>query len=156
MGIQVTALLLLGLAFPSLMSCNIGGDILHAQRITWTNPNNAVQSWEPTLVNPCSWFHVTCNGDNSVIRLDLGNAQLSGPLIPRLGELENLQYLELNGNKLSGVLPIQVLNLATTGSLEILNVSDNSLAGTLKSSHYRVTSIIQDQSSRTSVPSEGE
>ncbi|KAK1583620.1 hypothetical protein Q3G72_025610 [Acer saccharum] len=53
----------------------------------------SAQSWDPTLVNPCTWFHVTCNNDNSVIRVDLRNAALSGQLVPRLGLLKNLQYL---------------------------------------------------------------
>jgi hypothetical protein len=45
------------------------GDILYAQRLAWYDPNNVLQSWDPTLVNPCTWFHVTCNNDNSVIRV---------------------------------------------------------------------------------------
>jgi hypothetical protein len=45
------------------------GDILYTQRQTWKDPNNVLQSWDPTLVNPCTWFHVTCNNDNSVIRV---------------------------------------------------------------------------------------
>ncbi|KAL5647178.1 hypothetical protein ACJX0J_041533, partial [Zea mays] len=30
--------------------------------------NNVLQSWDPTLVNPCTWIHVTCNPDHIVIR----------------------------------------------------------------------------------------
>lgn len=45
------------------------GDILYQQRTAWKDPNNVLQSWDPTLVNPCTWFHVTCNNDNSVIRV---------------------------------------------------------------------------------------
>lgn len=45
------------------------GDILHAQKLVWEDPNNILKSWDPTLVNPCTWYHVTCNNDNSVIRL---------------------------------------------------------------------------------------
>ncbi|MBA0855171.1 hypothetical protein Goshw_010089 [Gossypium schwendimanii] len=57
------------------------------------DPNNVLQSWDPTLVNPCTWFHVTCNSENSVTRVDLGNANLTGQLVPQLGSLPNLQYL---------------------------------------------------------------
>ncbi|CAA3032927.1 somatic embryogenesis receptor kinase 2 [Olea europaea subsp. europaea] len=72
---------------------NIEGDALHSLRTNLEDPNKVLQSWDPTLVNPCTWFHVTCNNDNSVIRVDLGNAALSGQLVPQLGQLKNLQYL---------------------------------------------------------------
>ncbi|CAA3011247.1 somatic embryogenesis receptor kinase 2 [Olea europaea subsp. europaea] len=72
---------------------NMEGDALHTLRVNLEDPNNVLQSWDPTLVNPCTWFHVTCNNDNSVIRVDLGNAALSGQLVPQLGLLKNLQYL---------------------------------------------------------------
>ncbi|CAH2057564.1 unnamed protein product [Thlaspi arvense] len=71
----------------------VTGDALHNLRINLEDPNNVLQSWDPTLVNPCTWFHVTCNNDNSVIRVDLGNAALSGQLVSQLGLLKNLQYL---------------------------------------------------------------
>ncbi|KAJ0717812.1 putative transferase [Helianthus annuus] len=57
------------------------------------DPTNVLQSWDPTLVDPCTWFHVTCDSENRVTRLDLGNAKLSGNLVPDLGKLERLQYL---------------------------------------------------------------
>lgn len=47
----------------------ITGDALHSLRINLVDPNNVLQSWDPTLVNPCTWFHVTCNSDNSVVRV---------------------------------------------------------------------------------------
>jgi hypothetical protein len=51
------------------MLLRVEGDILYKQRLAWKDPNNVLQSWDPTLVNPCTWFHVTCNNDNSVIRV---------------------------------------------------------------------------------------
>ncbi|KAI9088059.1 hypothetical protein K1719_030036 [Acacia pycnantha] len=73
--------------------CFLLGDALNALRTSMANPNNVLQSWDPTLVNPYTWFHVTCNSDNSVTRVDIGNANLSGQLVPQLGQLSNLQYL---------------------------------------------------------------
>ncbi|KAK8622425.1 hypothetical protein V6N13_117342 [Hibiscus sabdariffa] len=75
------------------VDCNSEGDALNAWKSQLVDPNNVLQSWDPTLVNPCTWFHVTCNSENSVTRLDLGNANLSGTLVPQLGQLANLQYL---------------------------------------------------------------
>ncbi|XP_028114929.1 somatic embryogenesis receptor kinase 2-like [Camellia sinensis] len=70
-------------------------------------------------MNPCTWFHVTCNNENSVIRVDLGNAALSGQLVPQLGQLKNLQYLELYSNNMSGPIPSDLGNLTNLVSLDL-------------------------------------
>ncbi|KAG1366470.1 LRR receptor kinase BAK1 [Cocos nucifera] len=98
---------------------NMEGDALHILRTNLNDPNNVLQSWDPTLVNPCTWFHVTCNNDNSVIRVDLGNAALSGTLVPQLGQLKNLQYLELYSNNISGAIPSELGNLTELVSLDL-------------------------------------
>ncbi|CAD6263489.1 unnamed protein product [Miscanthus lutarioriparius] len=98
---------------------NTEGDALYSLRQSLKDNNNVLQSWGPTLVNPCTWFHVTCNPDNSVIRLDLGNAQLSGPLVPQLGQLKNMQYLELYSNNISGPIPPELGNLTNLVSLDL-------------------------------------
>ncbi|KAJ1275601.1 hypothetical protein BS78_05G147500 [Paspalum vaginatum] len=113
-----------------LASCNTEGDILYAQRQAWRDPNNVLESWDPTLVNPCTWFHITCNNNNSVIRVDLGNAGISGPLIPDLGGLVNLQYLELYDNSLNGTIPATLGNLTKLVSLDLY---DNLLSGPIPS-----------------------
>ncbi|TKW00866.1 hypothetical protein SEVIR_8G140500v4 [Setaria viridis] len=183
---------LLALA-TTLATCNTEGDILYKQRQVWRDANNVLESWDPTLVNPCTWLHITCNNDNSVIRVDLGNAGLSGSLIPDLGGLKNLrflmlfennltgsipsslgnlkslmnlelqknalsgaipaslgniktlQFLRLNGNMLTGKLPQEILSLVAVGNLSELNIANNKLDGTVRSSRPRVTAIIQDK-----------
>ncbi|XP_051126585.1 somatic embryogenesis receptor kinase 1 [Andrographis paniculata] len=102
-----------------LTDANMEGDALHSLRTNLEDPNNVLQSWDPTLVNPCTWFHVTCNNDNSVIRVDLGNAALSGQLVPQLGLLKNLQYLELYSNNISGPIPGDLGNLTNLVSLDL-------------------------------------
>ncbi|KAJ8569596.1 hypothetical protein K7X08_006173 [Anisodus acutangulus] len=74
-------------------NANLEGDALYAFRRAVNDQDNVLQSWDPTLVDPCTWFHVTCDSQNRVTRLDLGNAKLSGNLVPELGKLERLQYL---------------------------------------------------------------
>ncbi|KAH0991983.1 hypothetical protein GBA52_003466 [Prunus armeniaca] len=121
MGCRVLlGFLLAAAAVIASVDCNSEGDILNAWKTQLTDPNNVLQSWDPTLINPCTYFHVTCNSENSVTRLDLGNASLSGPLIPELGNLTNLQYLELNSNRLTGPLPFVVLELVRFGQLKHL------------------------------------
>ncbi|KAG6516350.1 hypothetical protein ZIOFF_026809 [Zingiber officinale] len=95
------------------------GDALHSLRTNLVDPNNVLQSWDPTLVNPCTWFHVTCSNENSVIRVDLGNAALSGQLVPELGQLRNLQYLEIYSNNISGTIPVELGNLRNLVSLDL-------------------------------------
>ncbi|XP_062100948.1 somatic embryogenesis receptor kinase 2-like isoform X3 [Humulus lupulus] len=123
-----------------MVSANREGDALHSLRTNLQDPNNVLQSWNPTLVNPCTWFHVTCNNDNSVIRVDLGNAALSGQLVPQLGLLKNLQYLELYSNNISGTIPSDLGNLTSLVSLDLyLNTFTGPIPDTLgKLSKLRV------------------
>ncbi|XP_020702805.1 LRR receptor kinase BAK1 isoform X2 [Dendrobium catenatum] len=116
---------------------NLEGDALHSLRTNLNDPNNVLQSWDPTLVNPCTWFHVTCNNDNSVIRVDLGNAALSGTLVPQLGQLKNLQYLELYSNNISGLIPPELGNLTSLDS----RLNNNSLTGTIPTSLTNINAL---------------
>jgi somatic embryogenesis receptor kinase 1 len=59
----MSSLLLLLLIF------SLAGDALYSLRQNLKDTNNVLQSWDPTLVNPCTWFHVTCDIENSVIRV---------------------------------------------------------------------------------------
>nr|GMC85575.1 BRASSINOSTEROID INSENSITIVE 1-associated receptor kinase 1-like [Ipomoea batatas] len=116
----------------SLVSGNSEGDALNALKTNLVDPNNVLQSWDPTLVNPCTWFHVTCNSDNSVTRVDLGNANLTGQLVPQLGQLPNLQYLELYSNNISGRVPTELGNLTNLVSLDLyLNTLSGPIPDTL-------------------------
>lgn len=56
-------------AYDTKCNCGYAGDALNAFRQSLIDSSNVLQSWDPTLVNPCTWFHVTCNGENSVIRV---------------------------------------------------------------------------------------
>ncbi|KAL4614722.1 hypothetical protein ACB092_07G073900 [Castanea dentata] len=113
--------------FVSKVSANAEGDALNALKTNLADPNNVLQSWDPTLVNPCTWFHVTCDSQNSVTRVDLGNANLSGTLVPQLGQLLNLQYLELYSNNITGPIPEELGNLTDLVSLDLYlnNLSGN-------------------------------
>lgn len=64
----------------AMAGANSEGDALSALRRSLRDPGGVLQSWDPTLVNPCTWFHVTCDRDNRVTRLW---ATLSLPPSPR-------------------------------------------------------------------------
>ncbi|XP_073155335.1 leucine-rich repeat protein 1-like [Henckelia pumila] len=118
---------------------NSEGDALHALRRSLSDPDNVLQSWDPNLVNPCTYFHVTCNQDNRVTRLDLGNSNLSGHLVPELGKLEHLQYLELYKNNIQGTIPAELGNLKSLISLDLYN---NNISGTMPRSLGNLKSLV--------------
>ncbi|KAF4390512.1 hypothetical protein F8388_006009 [Cannabis sativa] len=149
--VLLTAVLAL-LSWPLVpTNANVEGDALYALRRSVKDPNNVLESWDPTLVDPCTWFHVTCDTDNRVTRLELYMNSLMGPIPKELGglkslvsldlyhnnlsgsipsslsNLSNLKFLRLNGNRLSGKIPRQLTKL---GNLKILDVSNNDLCGT--------------------------
>ncbi|KAL1296113.1 hypothetical protein HN51_056866 [Arachis hypogaea] len=130
-------LLLLQNPFLSLSS-NSEGNALHALRSRLSDPNNVLQSWDPTLVNPCTWFHVTCDSNNHVIRLDLGNSNISGTLGPELGQLHHLQYLELYRNELSGKIPEELGKLKKLISMDLYG---NKLEGRIPKSFGKLKSL---------------
>ncbi|EOX98856.1 BRI1-associated receptor kinase [Theobroma cacao] len=117
--ISVTLWLILVLDLAFRVAGNAEGDALNALKTNLADPNNVLQSWDATLVNPCTWFHVTCNSENSVTRVDLGNANLSGQLVSQLGQLTNLQYLELYSNNITGIIPEELGNLTNLVSLDL-------------------------------------
>ncbi|KAJ8773652.1 hypothetical protein K2173_005898 [Erythroxylum novogranatense] len=120
------------------VSSNSEGDALSAWKTHLVDPNNVLSSWNPKEVNPCTWFHVTCNNENSVTRVDLGSAGLSGSLVPQLGALTNLQYLELFDNNFSGSIPSEFGGLK---SLISLGLNHNQLSGPIPASLGNLQSL---------------
>ncbi|PKI40292.1 leucine-rich repeat protein 1-like [Punica granatum] len=126
-------------AVPRAVYGNSEGDALSALRRSLSDPDNVLQSWDPNLVNPCTWFHITCNRDGHVTRVDLGNQNLSGNLVPELGNLEHLQYLELYKNNIQGTIPPELGNLKSLISLDLYN---NKLSGTIPPSLGKLKSLV--------------
>ncbi|KAA8516311.1 hypothetical protein F0562_016604 [Nyssa sinensis] len=137
--VNVFTLTLIAIATVPLVSGNSEGDALSVLRRSLSDPANVLQSWDPNLVNPCTWFHITCNQDNRVTRVDLGNSNLSGHLVPELGQLEHLQYLELYKNNIQGTIPVELGNLKSLISLDLYN---NNISGTIPSSLGKLKSLV--------------
>ncbi|RLM69955.1 somatic embryogenesis receptor kinase 2-like [Panicum miliaceum] len=137
---EAAAAFIVGLvALARLANCNTEGDILYAQRMAWQDSLNVLKSWDPTFDNPCSWEHVTCNTENYVIRLDLGRAGIIGSLVPQLGGLKKLQYLELFENGLNGSIPSTLGNLS---NLVNLDLQENMLTGIIPASLGSIGTMI--------------
>ncbi|KAI3962115.1 hypothetical protein MKW92_002300 [Papaver armeniacum] len=132
-------LLLVVFSITTTTNANVEGDALYALRRAVKDPGNVLQSWDPTLVNPCTWFHVTCNKDGRVTRLDLGNAKLSGNLVPELAKLEHLQYLELYKNNLVGSIPKELGD--GLKNLVSLDLYQNNLTGSIPTTLFKLSHL---------------
>ncbi|KAK8919282.1 Somatic embryogenesis receptor kinase 1 [Platanthera zijinensis] len=108
-----------------LVLANTESEALVSLSTMLNDPKKELQSWVRNAKTPCTWFRVKCNGE-IVTEVDLGNAQLSGQLVPQLGQLKNLASFRLNNNSLSGQIPLSLTNIST---LQILDLSNNNLSG---------------------------
>ena len=72
------------------------------------------------------WHGVTADDQGQVIRLELPDNNLAGPIPPELGGLGKLERLSLWGNQLTGVIPARLGDLA---NLQELLLHDNLLSG---------------------------
>ena len=59
------------------------------------------------------WHGVSTDADGRVAELDLDGKQLSGPIPSELGNLDNLEFLWLRDNQLSGCVPVKVLDMTS-------------------------------------------
>ncbi|VAH65135.1 unnamed protein product [Triticum turgidum subsp. durum] len=121
LGLALVAALAVALA-----GANSEGDALSALRRSLRDPGGVLQSWDPTLVNPCTW-------------LDLGNLNLSGHLVPELGKLEHLQYLELYKNNIEGTIPSELGDLKNLISLDLYK---NNVSGTIPPTLGKLKSLV--------------
>ncbi|MCO5608573.1 hypothetical protein L7F22_062784 [Adiantum nelumboides] len=104
------------------------------------------QAWSPTAFSwsgdPCEslWLGVTCDPtSSSVIKLELPSQSIRGSLPMQIGDLVNLQTLDLsyNGN-LTGTLPSELFQLA---NLEELFLQSCGLFGTIPAELGRLTKL---------------
>ncbi|KAL2343772.1 hypothetical protein Fmac_005057 [Flemingia macrophylla] len=107
------------------VSGNAEGDALIVLKETMNDPNGFLSNWDSSIASPCTWFHVTCTAE-SVTSINLGNANLSGNLVPQLGRLPNLESLELFNNNISGKIPDELGSLT---NLKILDLYMNKITG---------------------------
>jgi len=95
-----------------------------------TNGENWTNTWN--LNQPLTnWYGVTTNTDGCVTQLQLDNNNLNGQQIPsQIGDLENLEVLNLDGNNLNGSIPLEISELR---KLTILSLGNNNLTGGIPS-----------------------
>ncbi|XP_057798423.1 LRR receptor-like serine/threonine-protein kinase ERL1 isoform X2 [Salvia miltiorrhiza] len=97
-------------------------------KASFSNVANVLLDWDEVHNDDfCSWRGVSCgNLTMSVVALNLSNLNLGGEISPAIGDLRNLESVDLQGNKLTGQIPDEIGNCV---SLELLDVSENLLEG---------------------------
>ncbi|OFX18751.1 MAG: hypothetical protein A2041_12640 [Bacteroidetes bacterium GWA2_31_9b] len=98
----------------------------------WNNNTN----WLTGHVH--SWFGIQV-GEGNVISIVLYGNNLEGVISSELGNLSNIEIIDLDMNKLSGSLPAELGNLST---LKELYLDDNLLTGSIPIEFGNLTSII--------------
>jgi hypothetical protein len=79
--------------------------------------------------NPCGWYGVTCEAGR-VTKLILEANGLAGNLPAQLGNMTNLEDLDLSHNNLTGIIPSTFTNLS---KLTTMDLSDNKLVSPIPS-----------------------
>ncbi|KAK3153481.1 hypothetical protein QOZ80_2BG0174110 [Eleusine coracana subsp. coracana] len=90
-----------------------------------------LSSWQPDKMgNLCSWYGVSCNGEQRVTRIDLAGCGLVGrAAIAELSTVYGLRHLNLSGN---GALHADAADLLSLPrALQTLHFSDGGLTGRL-------------------------
>ncbi|XP_071710704.1 uncharacterized protein [Rutidosis leptorrhynchoides] len=97
-------------------------------KASFSNVVNVLLDWDVDQNDDlCSWRGVLCdNFSTTVVALNLSNFNLGGEISPAIGDLRNLQSIDLQGNKLTGQIPDEIGRCI---NLVMLDLSDNMLYG---------------------------
>ncbi|BAB09286.1 receptor protein kinase-like protein [Arabidopsis thaliana] len=137
--------------------------------LSWKSQLNisgdALSSWKASESNPCQWVGIKCNERGQVSEIQLQVMDFQGPLpatnlrqiksltllsltsvnltgsIPKeLGDLSELEVLDLADNSLSGEIPVDIFKLK---KLKILSLNTNNLEGVIPSELGNLVNLIE-------------
>ena len=74
-------------------------EALSALRQSLSDPDHVLDSWDPNLVDACTWLHVTCDSDSRVTRVYAAPSSPSPPQLPSFVWLSSLLVKYLQGYK---------------------------------------------------------
>ncbi|KAG8379242.1 hypothetical protein BUALT_Bualt07G0068300 [Buddleja alternifolia] len=85
--------------------------------------------WNSNDLSPCNWTGISCNNiTNRVTKIDLSNCNIAGNIFQNFSVLTELSYLDLSGNTIGGLMPV---DLGRCQNLKFLNLSHNIIYGEL-------------------------
>ncbi|KAJ8752913.1 hypothetical protein K2173_008648 [Erythroxylum novogranatense] len=113
---------------PLASPLNDEGKALMSLKASFSNVANILLDWDDVHKDDfCSWRGVFCdNVTVTVVSLNLSSLNLGGEISPAIGDLRNLQSIDLQGNKLTGQIPDEI---GSCSSLTYIDLSDNLLYG---------------------------
>ncbi|KDO59975.1 hypothetical protein CISIN_1g042660mg, partial [Citrus sinensis] len=85
-----------------------------------------ITSLPDTKSCPVSWTGVSCDPESGSVNLSLSGNNFTGRIVPALGSISSLQYLDLSNNKFIGPIPGRITDL---WGLNYLNLSMNGFKG---------------------------
>ncbi|XBJ26242.1 hypothetical protein VPH35_003713 [Triticum aestivum] len=80
-------------------------DVLLALKSGLHDPNGALKSWDPQLVDPCTWFYITCDDNKRVTRMAVYDNHFTGPIPKELVGLSKLTNADFSNNNFCGPIP---------------------------------------------------
>jgi Leucine-rich repeat (LRR) protein len=98
----------------------------------WSNNNNWLTN------NVSTWYGVTVDATGRVTRLNLNNNKLRGIIAPEIGDLTELRRLDILNNPLGGIIPNEIGNLTKLTWLELFN---NQLIGSIPNTIGNLTDL---------------
>nr|QAS62426.1 putative inactive leucine-rich repeat receptor-like protein kinase [Sedum alfredii] len=143
-----TAVFLVLLLCSSSSGLNSDGNLLLKFKSSILNDSLQVLSnwyfWDQT---PCTWNGVTCgntsSGSSRVVSLSLPNSQLLGSIPSELLTIQYLQHLNLANNSFNGSLPFSMLNSTSNSQLSFLDLSNNWISGEIPNEIAQVLQNLQ-------------
>ncbi|KAK2976084.1 hypothetical protein RJ640_009516 [Escallonia rubra] len=126
----LTALVLLFILFPPSFSLAAETQALLEFKNHLVDPLNQLVSWKDSgSDSPCRFAGVSCDpSTGEVVEISLDNKSLSGQIWPSISVLRSLSSLVITSNLITGNLPPELNNCS---SLKVLNVSGNSMNGSI-------------------------
>ena len=100
---------------------------------SWTNNDG----WLGESGTECSWYGVSCE-NNEVFYIDLRNNNLTGTLPAALGSLSTLRSFDIGNNQVGGELPVTLANLSNLTGFWAYN---NQLSGAIPSALGNISTL---------------
>ncbi|KAJ7975590.1 Receptor protein kinase [Quillaja saponaria] len=140
------------------------GQALMSIKASFSNLANVLLDWDDVQNEDfCSWRGVFCdNGSLTVLTLNLSSLNLGGEISPSIGDLSNLQSVDLQANRLTGQIPDEIGNcpallhldlsynqlfgdipfsVSKLKKLEFLNLKNNQLTGPIPSTLTQIPNL---------------